>query len=171
MVTVAPVPADVGVNEVIVGAGINVNPDKLAVPPGVVTETEPEAPDATTAVIVVELTTLNEVAAVPPNVTEEAPIRLDPVMVTVVPVAAEVGVKEEIVGAGMKVKPTRLAVPPGVVTETEPEAPDATIAVIVLELTTLKDVAAVPPKLTAVAPGKLNPFIVIVNPVPEAVGV
>jgi hypothetical protein len=153
------------------GATKKVNPARLAVPPGVITETEPDVPEATTAVIVVEFTTLKEVAAVPPNVTEVAPLKLVPVSVTVAPDPAEVGVKEERVGAGIKVNPARLAAPPGVVTETEPEVPDATTAVMVVELTTLKDVAAVPPKLTDEAPVKFVPVIVTVAPATAEVGV
>ena len=63
--------------------GIYENPFKLAFPPGVVTDTKPELPLATTAVMVVLLTTLNEVAAVPPKLTAVAPVKLVPVMVTV----------------------------------------------------------------------------------------
>ena len=69
-------------------------------PPGVVRLTVPEVPVATNAVMLVALTTLNEVAAVPPKLTAEAPVKLVPVMVTVAPVPADAGVKEVIVGAG-----------------------------------------------------------------------
>jgi len=58
MVTVAPLPVDVGVNEVMVGAGMKTKPPSATVPPGVVTETLPEAPAATTAVILVDDTTV-----------------------------------------------------------------------------------------------------------------
>jgi len=171
IVTVAPIAALVGVKEVIVGAGTNVNPTRVAVPPGVVTLTLPEVPDATTAVTLVAETTLNEVAAVPPKLTAVAPVKLVPVIVTVAPIAALVGVKLVIVGAGTNVKPTRVAVPPGVVTLTLPEVPDATTAVMLAAETTLNDVAAVPPKLTAVAPVKFVPVIVTVAPTAPEVGV
>ena len=99
MVTVAPDAAEVGVNEVMVGAGIKVKPDKVPVwLLELVTVTLPVVPAATTAVMVVVLTTLNDVAAVPPNFTELMLVKLVPVMVTVAPEAAEVGVKEEMVG-------------------------------------------------------------------------
>ena len=75
-----------------------------------------------------------------------------PVRVTVVPVAADVGVKEVIVGAGINVNPASVAVPPGVVTLTLPVVPLATTAVMLVAFTTLKLFAAVPPKLTAVVP-------------------
>lgn len=53
------------------------------------------------------------------------------------------------------------AVPPGVVTETFPVEPSPTTAVMLVaaELT-LNDLAAVPPKFTAVAPLKLVPVMV-----------
>ena len=86
--------------EVIVGACINVNvPLDVAVPPGVVTETDPVVPVANTSVILVALTTLNDVAAVPPKFTIVAPVKFVPVIVTVAPAPAVVGVKLVIVGA------------------------------------------------------------------------
>jgi len=94
---------DVGVKDAIVGAGVaavNVNPVLLAMPFEVVTLTLPVAPAPTTAVILVALTTANEVAAVPPKLTADAPVKFVPVMVTVCPVPAEVGLKEVIVGGG-----------------------------------------------------------------------
>lgn len=170
MVTLVPAMPDVGVNEVMVGAFTKVKPARVAVPPGVVTATLPEVPLETTAVILVALTTLKEVAGVPPNVTAVAPVRLVPVMVTVRPVPDEVGVKDEMVGAGTNVKPAKEAEPPGVVTETLPLAPFATTAVMVVEFETLYEVAATPPKLTAVALVKLVPVRVTVAPGPAEVG-
>ena len=73
----------------------------MAVPSRVVTLTLPVVPLATTAVILVELTTVFDVAAVPPKLTAVAPEKLVPVMVTDVPLPAEVGVKEVMVGAGV----------------------------------------------------------------------
>ena len=63
------------------------------------------------------------------------------------------------------------ALPPaGVVTTTltAPAAPAGTVAVIVVAFTTEKDVAAVPPKVTLVAPVKVVP--VMVTLFPPAVG-
>ena len=94
----AAVPPLVGVKDVIVGAGINVNPASVAVPPAVVTLTLPDAPVPTTAVILVAELTVNDVAAIPPKLTAVAPVRLVPVIVTVAPDAAEAGVNDEIVG-------------------------------------------------------------------------
>ena len=63
-------------------------PGELAVPPGVVTfsVTDP-VPAGDTAVTSVALTTVKRVAAVVPKATAVAPVRLVPVIVTVVPPA------------------------------------------------------------------------------------
>ena len=66
----------------------------------VVTLTLPVAPVPTTAVMLVALTTVNEVAAVPPKLTAVAPVKFVPVIVTVCPVPAEVGLNDAIVGGG-----------------------------------------------------------------------
>jgi hypothetical protein len=110
-------------------------------------------------VILVALTTVNEVAAVPPKLTAVAPVKFVPVIVTVCPVPAEVGLNDAIVGGGKYVKPARVPVPDAVVTETEPDAPAATVALMLVALTTVNVVAALPPKLTAVAPVKFVPVI------------
>ena len=153
---------DVGVNDVIVGAGaatVNVNPVLLAMPFDVVTLTLPVVPAPTIAVILVALTTVKELAAVPPKLTAVAPVKFVPVIVTVCPVPAEVGLKDVIVGGGKYVKPARVPVPDAVVTETEPDAPAPTVALMLVALTTVNVVAAVPPKLTAVSPVKFVPVI------------
>lgn len=144
---------------------INVNPAFVAVPPGVVTDTLPDEPAATTAVMLVADATANEVAGVPPKLTAVAPVKFVPVMVMVAPVIP-LGVKVEMVGAGIKVNPALVAVPLGVVTDTLPDVPDATIAVMMVAETTVNDAAAIPPKLTAVAPVKAEPAIVIDAPMP-----
>ncbi len=70
---------------------------------------------------------MNE-AALPLNLTTVVPVKLDPVMVTVVPTGPLVGVKLVIVGGGITVKVSVLvAVPPGLVTLIGPEvAPPGT---------------------------------------------
>ena len=74
-------------------------------PPGVVTATStvPAAWAGVIAVMVVALTTVKLVAAVPPNVTAVAPVRLVPVMVTLVPpsVVPLAGVIDVTVGGGV----------------------------------------------------------------------
>src|SRR5450631_2099400 len=133
---------DVGARPVTVGAGKNVKvPADVPVPLGVVTLTvTAPTPAAVTAVIWVAELTVKLAAAVAPNFTAVAPVKLVPVMTTLVPPASgpDVGVRPEIVGAGMKVKvPTDVAVPPIVVTLTvTAPAPAAVTAVIcVAELT------------------------------------
>ena len=100
MITVWFLRAEVGEKEATSGAGVEMklNPARVAVPPGVVTTTLPLAPVPTTAVILVGLLIQNKRAAVPPNVTEEAPVKLLPLMTTTCSGLAEVGLKEVIVG-------------------------------------------------------------------------
>lgn len=132
----------------------------MVVPPGVVTDTFPEDPEPTMAVMLVDETTLNEAAAVPPKLTEVAPSKSVPVMVMVAPVPP-VEVKVDRTGGSINVKPVPVAVPPGVVTDTLPDAPKPTTAVILVGEITLNELAAVPPKLTAEVPVKPVPVMVI----------
>ena len=87
------------------------------------------------------------------KVTAVAPVKLVPLIVTVVPTAPLVGVKLVIVGGGITVKVLLLvAVPPAVVTLTGPVvAPLGTVAEIEVSDVTVK-VALVPLNRTAVAP-------------------
>jgi hypothetical protein len=101
IVIILPAPALVGAKEVMVGAGMNVNPASDAVPPGVVKLTAPDEPLPTIATIVDDDTTVNELTAVPPNVKAVVPSKLVPVILINAPVAAIVGEKEMIVGGGM----------------------------------------------------------------------
>ncbi len=75
---------------------------RFAVPLGVVIDTvfAPAVPAGVTAVTVVELTTLTEVAATPPIVTELAPVRFVPVIVIAAPplVTPALGLMPLIVG-------------------------------------------------------------------------
>ncbi len=77
--------------------------ETLAVPPGFVTATVlvPDVPAGVTAVSVVELTTVTDVAAEPPMVTAVVPVKLVPLMVMAVPpaVGPRLGVTDESVGA------------------------------------------------------------------------
>jgi hypothetical protein len=118
-------------------------------------------------------TTENDVAAVPPKDTAVAPVRFVPVIVTVIPDVPDTGLKEVMVG-GVEVlntNPANVPVPPAVVTDTLPDVPVPTVAVMVVAFTTVNDVAAVPPNETAVAPVKFVPFMVTVAPAAAAVGV
>ena len=114
---------DVGARPVTAGAGRKLNvPTEVPVPPTVVTLTVTEpVPAAVTAVIWVAELTVKLAAAVLPNCTAVAPVKLVPVMTTLVPPVAgpDVGARPVTVGAGTKVKvPTDVPVPPIVVTLT-----------------------------------------------------
>lgn len=171
IVTTVPIGPDVGVKELMIGGGINVNPERDAVPPGVETFTLPELPILTSAVILVDELTTKLLTANPPKLTLVVPIKLAPVILIIVPTIPLVGVKELMVGAGIKTNPDFIPVPKLLVILTLPEAPLPTTAVIVVELIIVNDAAATPPKLTAVDPAKFCPDIVIVVPWPAFVGV
>jgi len=102
IVTDVPTGPLVGENDEIVGAELEVTwklVPLVAVPSGVVTWILPLlAPDGTVAVIWVEELAVN-VAAVAPKLTPVVPVKLVPVIVTVVPTGPLVGENEEIVGA------------------------------------------------------------------------
>jgi hypothetical protein len=170
IVTVVPCPALVGAKDVMIGTGRNINPPKEPVPNGLVTDTLPEAPGPTTAVIVVLFTIVKELAAMPPNDTAVDPIKFVPVIVTVVPVPALVGLKEVIIGGAAKIKPDKDPEPNALVTSTSPEAPVPTVALITFAFTTPKLDAETPPNFTAVAPVKNDPKIVTPVPVPPDAG-
>ncbi len=129
-----------------------------------VTDILPVDPVPTNTIILVGETTVKDVAAVPPKLNAVAPVKFVPVIVTVDPDAAVVGEKEVIVGDCMRVNPPNVAVPSGVKTDTFPDAPAPKTEVIIVEDTTVKDAAAVPPKLTAEVPVKLVPVRITVEP-------
>src|SRR5438132_5815243 len=142
-----------------------------------VTLTAPAACAGVVAVIVVLLTTLTPVAALPPTLTIAPAAKLLPVMVTSVPpfVDPDAGATPVTVGAGtdaVYVKP--LASIPlcasglATVTFTAPAACAGVVAVIVVLLTTLTPSAALSPTRTVAPVAKLLP--VIVTPVPPVVG-
>ena len=136
-----------------------------------VTITSPLAPAAIWAVIVFEFTILKEAGLVPPNLTEVAPVKLLPEIVTVVPVPAVRGETLLITGASTNVKmPAEVPIPSGPVTVTDPVVPVLTIAEIELAELIVNEVAGVPPKLTAEAPKKLVPVMIIEPFAPVLVG-
>lgn len=102
--TEVPDPPLDGVKLVMVGAATKVKLAELVpVPPEVVTLTFPVVvPDATIAVIEVELFTVKLLAAVVLNLTAEAPVKLVPVMPTDVPIPPEVGEKLVTVGVAAR---------------------------------------------------------------------
>src|SRR5437667_1370112 len=173
IVTLVPTGPLVGVKLVIVGAlAVTVKLLELvAGPPGVVTLSGPlVAPLGTVAAIEVEEFTV-KLALVPLNVTAVAPVKVVPLIVTLVPTGPLVGAKLVIVGAlAVTVKLLLVAVPPGVVTLSGPlVAPPGTVAAIDVEEFTVK-LALVPLKRTAVAPVKVVPLIVTLVPTGPLVG-
>src|SRR5213595_555408 len=100
--------------------------------------------------------TVNELAEVPLNFTAVAPVKPEPLRVTLVPTGPLVGVKELMLGATVTVKLVELvAVPPGVVTLIDPVvAPLGTEVVICVSVATVK-VATVPLIVTLVPTGPL----------------
>ena len=132
------------------------------------------APTGTTAVILVDETTLKLLAAVPSNLTEVVPVKFVPSIVTVVPLGPPVGENDVIVGdpVGVTVKlPVLVAVPPGVVTLIRPViAPDGTTAVICVGELTVKLVALVFLNFTTVAPVKFVPVMTTDVPTGPDVG-
>lgn len=161
-----------GENELIAAGGINVNtvPD-VPWSSAVATVMLPVAPVPTTAVITLSLATVNDVAGVPPKFTDVVPVKLAPFMVTTVPAGPLVGVNE-VMDAGERNVNTidDTPVPPGDVTVILPVVPVPTTAVITVSDTTVNDVAAVPPKLTLVAPLKCKPLMVSVAAVCALIG-
>jgi hypothetical protein len=166
----------VGVKPVMVGALTAKLPAEVAVPPGVVTEMGPVvALFGTVVVICVALSTANGGSPDDPwNATDLTQMKFVPVIVTLVPGMPLVGVKLVMVGAGgvLTVKlPVEVPVPDGVVTEIVPLVPQGTVAVICVELFTLKVVAGRPWNVREVAPVKFVPVMVTLVPAGPLVGV
>ena len=111
-------------------------------------------------------------ALTPLNCTAVASVRLVPLMVTLLPTEPLAGAKLVIVGGLIMVKLLPLvAVPAGVVTLMGPVvAPAGTVAWIAVAEFTV-NVAPIPLNRTAVAPVKLLPLIVTLNPTGPLAGV
>ncbi len=162
--TVVPTGPLFGLNPEMVGAPVTVNvPELVSVPPGVVTLILPVvAPEGTVAVILLAELMVN-VALVPLNFTEVAPVKFEPLITTEVPTGPLFGLNPVMVGAGCVPDTVKfeelVAVPPGVVTLIFPVvAPEGTVAVILLE-ELMVNVALVPLNFTEVAPVKFVPWI------------
>ena len=101
--TLAALPQTVDGAVTVATGGVQLEVNELALvatPPVVVTEIGPVvAPAGTTAVICVALLIVNEAAGVPLNDTPLVPMKLVPVMVTLVPAPPLDGVKPVMVGA------------------------------------------------------------------------
>ena len=113
-----------------------------------------------------------KVALAPLNATRVAPVKLVPLMVTLVPTGPLAGVKLVIVGGLITVKlPALMAVPPGVVTLIVPVvAPAGTVACIEVAELTVK-LALTLLKATAVVPVKFVPLMDTLVPTGPLAGV
>src|SRR5438552_91778 len=141
MVTLVPTGPLVGEKLVIVGGLTTVNePALVAGPPAGLTPSHPDIAHAGTVArkVVSEVTV--KVALVPLNATAVAPVKLDALMVAVVATGPLVGEKLAIVGPLTTVnEPALVAVPPGVVTLSDPlVAPAGTVAWMVVAEVTVK---------------------------------
>jgi hypothetical protein len=141
-----------------------------------VTRTSTVPADSVGAVAVIDpsLFTVNDVAAVAPNATRNAPVNPEPLIVTLVPPDAgpDAGLTPDTTGAATNVKWSLALVaevPPPVVTRTSTVPADSVGAVAVIDpsLFTVNDVAAVAPNATADAPVNPEPLIVTLVP-PDA---
>src|SRR5688572_11865289 len=147
-------------------------PGAVAVPSGVVTAMGPVvALGGTVAWMAVSEVTVNAAAA-PLKVTIEAPVKPEPVTVTLAPGDPSVGAKPVIVGGPTTMKLVALAaVPSGVTTVIGPlVALDGTI-VCTAESETTANSAERPLNLTAVVPVKLAPMIETSEPARPLEGV
>ena len=142
-----------------------------AVPAGVVTEIGPlVAPVGTVVEIVVSETAVNP-AVTPLNVTADAPVKFEPVIVTAVPTGPELGLTAEIDGGATTVKLEALVpVPLIVVTETGPVVEPAGTLDVSWVSETMVNPAVTPLNETADAPVKFEPVIVTAVPTGPDVG-
>jgi hypothetical protein len=159
-----------------IGGRAYVNPPVLTpVPPVAVIETSaaPGIPGGVTATIMESETTVKEVAGAKPKSTNVAFVKPDPVTVTAVPpdTGPAPGLTEVIAGAGIYAyTAAAVPVPPIAVTATSafPAVPAGTAAMMEVSETTVKDVAGIPPKVTAATPA--NPVPVMFTRVPPDTG-
>jgi hypothetical protein len=142
----------------------------FAVPPAVVTVMAPVLAPAGTVAVIWVLDTMVNVAAVPRNFTAVAPVRPVPVMVTVAPTGALVGVKPVMVAVTLKAVEL-VAVPPVVVTDITPVVAAAGTVAVTWVLDATVNVAVVPWNFTAVAPVRPVPVMVTVVPTGPLAGV
>jgi hypothetical protein len=102
IVTLAPTAPLPGAKLAMVGLTAKL-PTLVAGPAGVVTAIFPVvAPGGTVAVILIGVLTVKVIAAVPLNLTVDAPVKLAPLIVTLVPITALTGAKLVIRGATVK---------------------------------------------------------------------
>jgi hypothetical protein len=173
IVTEVPTGPLAGLKLLMVGACKTVKLAPLvAIPPTVVTEIGPlVATEGTVAMIFMPLNL--KLALAPLKATCVAPFRLLPLMVTALPTPPTAGEKLAIVGGRFETTLNAVPVvaePPPVVTVIKPlVAPDGTVAVICVSEFTAK-LALVLLKVTRVAPVKAVPAIVTAAPIPPLAG-
>ncbi len=172
IVTLVPTDPLVGERPVMVGGLTTVNALELvAVPPAVVTLIGPVVVPADTVarIDVAEVTV--KLALTELKVTEVAPLKFVPLMVTLVPTGPLVGAKLVIVGGSTTVNALLLlAVPPAAVTLIGPVvAPAGTVARIEVAEVTVK-LALTELKVTEVAPLKFVPPMITLVPTGPLVG-
>lgn len=161
------------------GVGVGVTSKSVAPkapPPGVVTAIRlvPVEMFGTVAVMVVASTTVNALAETPLNVTAVAPVKLVPVIVTLVPTGPLVGLKLVMVGGEYTVKvPEAVYVVVPSLNTTAALPMGVALATVAVTLDALADtlVAATPAKVTPVILERLLPLIVTTVPTGPLVGV
>jgi hypothetical protein len=169
--TLTPAIAFCGRKEEISGGKMKRKPSNEADPPRVETTILPSlAPSPTKAVIWLADMILKEVTALFPILTERVVEKFVPYILISVPLPPRTGSTEDIVGKGIKVKPFNSAVPPIFVTATDPEAPEASTASMLVGESTLKELASTPPNLTELICSKFTPLIVTEVPAPALAG-
>ena len=167
----------VGENDAIVGDPVGVT-EKSAVlvaePLPFVTRMRPVVADAGTVAVIWPFELTTKLAFDPLNVTDTAPLKFVPVIVTFVPEGPLVGENVVIVGdpAGVTVKSSALvAVPVAVITEIRPVvAPGGTTAVMRDGESTVKLVVGTPLNLTVVVLSKFVPKITTAVPAGPVMG-
>jgi hypothetical protein len=134
------------------------------VPVGVVTVTAPVVAPLGTVAVICESELTVKPAVTPLNLTEVAPVRWEPAIVTAVPTRANPGERLEIAGAGAGTPAVvtvnledEVALPAGVVTAIEPLVAPAGTVTVSCESETTVNGAAAPFSVTAVAPVKCVP--------------
>lgn len=180
MVTVVPIGPEDGVNPVIVGGGFTVKTwVMVVVPPGVVTEIGPVVAPCGTFTVSVVAVALSTWARMPLNLTiflDGIGSKSDPLMVTCVPTAPDVGLKLVMVGGRATMKLCVLvADPPGVVTVMGPlVAAFGTETVRVVAVVVVTDASTLSKKntllLEMVSASKPSPEIVTMVPGGPCVG-
>ena len=172
MVTELPTGPDAGDRLLMLGATVKVTP--LLANPATVTTTGPVVAPAGTGVTMPVLLQLLGVAVVPLNVTLLVPCvvpKFEPLIVTEVPKAPEVG--ERLLMPGATVKVTPLLANPATVTTTGPVVAPAGTGATMLVLLQLLGVAVVPLNVTVLVPWvapKFDPLMVTDVPIGPEVG-